>query len=79
MGRLMKTLSIREIRKELAHLDELVESEGEVVVTRRGRWIARLLPLRGKRRMPSHAELRAGMPRLKKGSEKHVRAGRDER
>lgn len=79
MGRVMKTLSIREIRKELAHLDELVKSEGEVVVTRRGRQIARLLPLRSKRQMPSHAELRASMPRLKKGSEKHVRAERDER
>jgi len=79
MGRVMKTLSIREIRRELAHLDELVESEGEVVVTRRGQRIARLLPLRSKRQMPSHAELRASMPRLKKGSEKHLRAGRDER
>lgn len=75
----MKTLSIREIRKELAHLDELVKCEGEVVVTRRGQQIARLLPLRSKRQMPSHAELRASMPRLKKGSEKHVRAERDER
>ena len=28
---------------------------------------------------PSHADLRAGMPRLKKGSEKHVRNERNER
>ena len=33
----------------------------------------------GKRRMPSHAVLRASMPRLKKGSEKHIRDERDER
>ena len=75
----MRNLSIREIRKELAQLDDLVTREGEIVVTRRGQPIARLLPLRSKRRMPSHADLRASMPRLKKGSEKHIRAERDER
>ena len=75
----MKKLSIREVRKELTQLDELVSREGEVVVTRRGQPIARLLPLRSKRRMPSHADLRASMPRLKKGSEKYVREERDER
>jgi prevent-host-death family protein len=75
----MKKLSIREVRKELAQLDELVSREGEVVVTRRGQPIARVLPLRSKKKMPSHAELRASMPRLKRGSEKHIRAERDER
>lgn len=75
----MKKLSIREVRKELAQLDDLVAREGEVVVTRRDKPIARLLPMRSKRRMPSHADLRASMPRLKKGSEKHLRAERDER
>jgi len=75
----MKNLSIREVRKELAQLDDLVAREGEVVVTRRGKAIARLLPMRSKRGMPSHADLRASMPRLKKGSEKHLRAERDER
>jgi hypothetical protein len=29
--------------------------------------------------MPSHADLRSSMPRLKKGSEEHVRSERDER
>jgi len=75
----MKSLSIREIRKELSQLDELLSREGEVVVTRHGRPIARLLPLRNKRRMPSHGDLRASMPRLKKGSEEPIRTERDER
>ena len=75
----MKNLSIREVRRELAQLDDLVAREGEVVVTRRGKPIARLLPMRSKRGMPSHADLRASMPRLEKGSEKHLRAERDER
>ena len=75
----MKNLSIREVRKGLAQLDELVSREGEVVVTRRGQPIARLLPLRSKQRMPSHADLRASMPRLKHGSEKQIRTERNER
>lgn len=75
----MKKLSIREVRKELARIDRLVAREGEVTVTRRGRPVARLLPLRGKRGMPTHADLRASMPRLRGGSEVLVRADRDER
>jgi prevent-host-death family protein len=75
----MKKLSIREVRKELAQLDELVSREGEVVITRRGQPIARLLPLRSEAAMPSHADLRARMPRLEQGSEKHIRTDRDER
>lgn len=34
---------------------------------------------RAERILPSHADLRAGMPRLKKGSEKHIRTERDQR
>lgn len=75
----MKKLSIRQVRKKLAQLDELVSREGEVVVTRRGQPIARVLPLCAEWRLPSHADLRASMPRLKKGSERHIRADRDER
>ena len=75
----MKNLSIREVRKELAQLDQLLSREGEIVVTRHGRPIARLLPLPSKLRMPSHADLRASMPRLAIGSEAHIRSERDER
>jgi len=75
----MKSLSIREVRKELAQIDELVAREGEVIVTRRGKPIARMLPLRSKRPVPSHADLRASMPLLKSGSEKLIRKERDER
>ncbi|MHB8743878.1 MAG: type II toxin-antitoxin system Phd/YefM family antitoxin [Sulfuricaulis sp.] len=74
----MKKLSIREMRKSLAQLEELVLREREVLITRRGQPIARLLPLRDKQ-MPSHADLRASMPRLKDGREKYIRVERDER
>jgi hypothetical protein len=35
--------------------------------------------LGSKRRTPSHADLRANMPRLKHDSEEHIRSERDER
>jgi prevent-host-death family protein len=75
----VRELTIREMRKNLGRLGELVEGEGEVVITRRGTPIARLLPVRDVRRRPSHAELRASMPFLEVPSEKLVRADRDER
>lgn len=75
----MKRLSVREMRAELPALEKLLAKTGEVVVTRRGKAIARVLPVRTVERMPSHAELRASMPRLKIGSEKLIRADRDER
>ncbi len=75
----MKRLSVREMRAELTRLEELLGKEGEVLITRRGNAIARVLPVRSTKAMPSHAELRASMPRLKIGSERLVRADRDER
>ncbi len=47
----MKAISIREMRSDLGHLDKLIESEGEIIVTRRGVPIARLLPVQGSRNM----------------------------
>lgn len=75
----MKQLSIREIRLELTHLDELLAREGEVLVTRHGKPIARLIPCRAESGMPSHADLRASMPLLAVGSEVVLRSERDER
>ena len=75
----MKRLSVREVRAELTRLDKLLGKEGEVLITRRGKAIARLLPVRSAKAMPSHAALRAAMPRLKIGSERLVRTDRDER
>ncbi len=60
----MKTINIRELRASLGRLDELIERHGELAVTRRGKVIARVVPLGGRRAMPSHAELRSALPRL---------------
>lgn len=73
----MKTLSIREMRSALSHLEELIAEAGEVVVTRRGRPLARILPVRSLRRIPSRAALRASMPALKVPSEVLIRQDRE--
>lgn len=75
----MKTLDIHEMRQAWSRIDEIVAKEGEIVVTRRGQPVARILPARPKRRLPSNAALRASMPRLKTPSETLIRADRDGR
>ena len=75
----MKKLTIRETRQALSHLDRLLSGEEEVTITRRGEAIARLAPIRKKRSIPSHGDLRESMPRMQKGSEKLIREDRDAR
>ena len=75
----MKRLTIRQMRAALSRLDEIVGQEGELVITRRGRALARVLPIRPQRVLPSHADLRARMPRLAVPSEVLVRQDRDAR
>jgi antitoxin (DNA-binding transcriptional repressor) of toxin-antitoxin stability system len=76
---LMSTLNIREMRAALPRLDKILATEGEILVTNRGRAIARLVPVRPAGSMPSHADLRARMPRLTVPSEVLVRQDRDGR
>jgi antitoxin (DNA-binding transcriptional repressor) of toxin-antitoxin stability system len=75
----MREISVRELRAELGRLGELLERERELVITRHGQPIARVLRLGLRPRRPSHAGLRAAMPRLAAGSEVGVRADRDAR
>ena len=73
----MKTLNIRQVRSALSHLDELLGKEGEVVVTRRGKPLARILPAHTQRTIPSRRALRASMPKLKVPSEVLIRQDRE--
>lgn len=75
----MREVSVRELRTVLARLDDVLAGERELVVTRHGRPIARLLPVEGKASMPSHADLRRRVARQDVGSEVLVREDRDER
>jgi len=76
---IMRTVTVREMRALLGRLDEVVAREGELVITRHGKPVARILPVRPPRRLPSHADHLAKMPRLEVGSEVYVRQERDER
>ena len=73
----MKKLTIRKARAALTHLDKLLDREGEITLTRRGKPIARVLPFGGKRTMPSHRDLRSAMPRLRRPSQRLIRDDRD--
>lgn len=39
----MRSISVREMRTVLPRLERLLESEGEIVITRRGKPVARIL------------------------------------
>ena len=77
----MGEISVRELRGLLRSLEDRLESEGELLLTRRGKPIARLLPVKRNAGMKrrSHADLRAAIRPLPTGSEKHVREDRDGR
>jgi len=75
----MKTLSIREIRSALPHLDKLLAEAGEVVVTRRGRPLARIVPIRRTEGIQPLIQLRAISPRMKVPSEVLIRQDREDR
>jgi prevent-host-death family protein len=73
----MRTMSIRELRASLSSIDEIVETDGDVVLTRNGRPLVRLVPLNPCRSAPSHSDLRAGMPYMGVPSEDLIRADRE--
>ena len=75
----MKKLTIREARQALSHLDHILETEGEVTITKRGQAVARVVQLGRKMPIPSHKDLREKMLRMKIGSNKLVREDRDAR
>lgn len=73
----MRSMSIREIRAALPTLAEIVEREGELIITRRGNPIARIVPIERTRTMPSRADFRSTMKPLGTPSEVLLREERD--
>jgi prevent-host-death family protein len=70
-------MSIRELRGSLSNLDEIVERDGEIVITRHGRPLARVTPMNPSRAAPSHADLRATIPHQDVPSEVLIREDRE--
>jgi len=75
----MKELNVREMRAAIGRLDDLVDAAGELIVSRRGKAIAHILPVSRRRPRPDHADLRARMPRLSTPSATLIRDECDER
>ena len=75
----MKELNVRQMRESIGKLDTLVEAEGELIIRRRGKAIARVLPVSRQRRRPDHRDLRARMSQLSTASSDLIREERDER
>ena len=75
----MKKLSIREARQSLSHLDRLLAVEEEVMITRRGDPIAKVVQVGKKRPIPSHCDLRDGLKRISERREFLVSKDSDER
>ena len=75
----MKELSITAMRANIGRLDELLDEAGELIISRRGKPIARVLPVSQHRQWPSHADLRERTAKLSKSSANLTRAERDER
>jgi len=76
---MMSELSVREVRAAIGRLDKLVTERGEVIVTRHGKPIARILPIVHAQARPSHADLRQQMILLKNSSASLISQERDER
>jgi prevent-host-death family protein len=75
----MRKLSVREARQALSHLDRLLAGEDELIITRHGRPVAKLVGLERRQPIPSHRDLRSSMPKVSEGSETVVREDRDAR
>jgi prevent-host-death family protein len=76
MEDVMRKLSIRETRNSLSKLDELLDREKELVVTRRGKPVAKIVSLQ-RSEVPTHADLRAETARLARSSAELIREDRD--
>jgi antitoxin (DNA-binding transcriptional repressor) of toxin-antitoxin stability system len=75
----MTELSIREARNALGHLDQFLAENKEIIITRHGKRIARILPLRENISRPSHDDLRKKMGTFNVTSADLIREERDER
>lgn len=76
----MRTITIREAREGLSHPEQLFADHDEVIVTRRGEPVARILPIAPtKPKFRSLAAFRASQPLQTVPSEAIVAEDREER
>lgn len=75
----MRSLSIREVRAALGNIENIVAREGELVITRHGKPVARIVPVERHRPRPSHKSFRERMPMQEIPSEVLIREDREAR
>ncbi|WP_411727393.1 type II toxin-antitoxin system Phd/YefM family antitoxin [Methyloglobulus sp.] len=75
----MQHLNIREMRNILGKLDQLVEEQQELIITRNKQEIARVLPMQPKKKRPTHAQLRQSTQNSSVSATELIRLDRDER
>lgn len=75
----MYTISLAEAKAKLSHILDQVEAGEEVVITRRGQAVARIVGVKkGLKPLESRASLRARLPHARKSSAELIRELRDE-
>ncbi len=75
----MQTLSIREMRNQLGNLDSIISKERELIITKHNKPVARVLPIKEKKKRPSHKALRDALPFQEVSSEVLQMNDREER
>lgn len=75
----MRTAGIREARQHFSTLLDIVRKGREVVITERGRPVARLVPVEPTRGFPDLSDVRRGSPRLDPPLSQAVIDDRDDR
>lgn len=75
----MKTITIREAREGLSHPEQMFADNDEVIVTRHGEPVARILPIRPQPRLRSLREFLASQPMQTVPSETIVAEDREDR
>jgi len=75
----MVTVSVAATKAHLSELLDRIEKGEEIVVTRRGKPVARLSPVKSQKKpFPSLAEFREGIPQLKTSGSKVLQMIREE-
>ena len=75
----MRTVTIREAREGLSHPEQLFAEDDEVIVTRRGEPVVRILPIRPATKIRSLAAFRASQVPLDPPLSQTIADDRDDR
>ena len=82
-GETMRQINVREARRRIGRLLDAVLAGEEIIITRRGKPVARLLKAKGREgevsRFPSRRELRLQLPSSRRCSKDLLREMREER